>query len=262
MRANPAEAPREASAASADSIPPRQALLRNIGTQPAPPSSPEKKQLSGPPAHRVCARESVSAAGPRLLQRSRERCSTDDFEKRSKAQMKKMMGLAFVLFGLAATGTAQEIAYNYDSAANFAKYKTYKWVEMPNSLKLDDLSARQLVSALNAGLAAKGLQKVETYTADLYIGYLAAMTQERQIQAYGTPAYGMGPRWGGMASATTSTLTVGSISLDMYDVASKQLVWRGVATKTVEPNIKPEKRQANIKKGVEKLLKNYPPKKK
>ena len=72
----------------------------------------------------------------------------------------------------------------------------------------------------------------------------------------------MGARWGGGMStttATTSTLTIGSVSLDMYEVGSKHLVWRGTATKTIDPKIKPDKRQQNIQKGVAKMLKNYPP---
>ncbi len=177
--------------------------------------------------------------------------------------MKRTIGVILTLLALALAAPGQDIRYNFDSEANFGKYRTYKWVEMPGGLQLDELLTRQLVSALDAGLAAKGLQKVTSDPADLYIGYLAAASQERQIEAYGSPVFGMGPRWGGgITSATTSTLTIGSVSLDMYDVATKHLVWRGVATKTVDPNIKPDKRQKNLQKGVEKLLKNYPPKKK
>jgi hypothetical protein len=39
-----------------------------------------------------------------------------------------------------------------------------------------------------------------------------------------------------------------------------QLVWRGTASKTIDPNAKPEKKQKNINKAVEKLLKSYLPK--
>jgi hypothetical protein len=48
----------------------------------------------------------------------------------------------------------------------------------------------------------------------------------------------------------------------MYDPAGKQLVWRGKASKTLDENAKPEKRQKNLAKAAAKLLKNYPPKKK
>jgi hypothetical protein len=177
--------------------------------------------------------------------------------------MTKTIGIALATLALAAIGSAQDVHYNFDNEANFAKYKTYKWVEIPGGVKLDDLLTKQLTSAIEAGLTSKGLSKVDGDTADLYIGYQAAVKQERQIDMYGGGGYRMGPRWGGgMATATTSTLLIGSVSVDMYDVAPKQLVWRGVATKTIDTDAKPDKRQKNIQKGVAKLFKNYPPKKK
>jgi hypothetical protein len=50
--------------------------------------------------------------------------------------------------------------------------------------------------------------------------------------------------------------------LDMYDTSTKKLVWRGSASKTLDPKAKPEKQQKNMAKAAEKLLKNYPPPKK
>jgi hypothetical protein len=58
---------------------------------------------------------------------------------------------------------------------------------------------------------------------------------------------------------STSTVYVGQLDVSMYDPAAKQLVWRGVATKTLDPKAKPEKKQKNITKAVAKLLKKYPP---
>jgi hypothetical protein len=60
-------------------------------------------------------------------------------------------------------------------------------------------------------------------------------------------------------TATTSTIYIGQLDLDMYDAPKKTLVWRGVASKTIDTKAKPDKRQKNIEKGVAKLLKNYPP---
>jgi hypothetical protein len=48
----------------------------------------------------------------------------------------------------------------------------------------------------------------------------------------------------------------------MYDSANHDLVWRGIASKTLDPKVKPEKREKNIQKAAAKLLKNYPPAKK
>ncbi len=58
---------------------------------------------------------------------------------------------------------------------------------------------------------------------------------------------------------STSTVYIGQLDLSLYDPAEKQLVWRGVASKTLDPKAKPEKKQKNITKAVQKLLKNFPP---
>ena len=71
---------------------------------------------------------------------------------------------------------------------------------------------------------------------------------------------GTGPRWmGGMAQAETSTIAVGKLVIDMYDPARKQLVWRGDATKTLDPKRDPDKSYKNLQKAMAKLFKNYPP---
>ena len=60
-------------------------------------------------------------------------------------------------------------------------------------------------------------------------------------------------------SGQTSTIYIGQLAVDMYDSANHDLVWRGVASKTIDPKAKPEKQEKNLKKAVTKLLKNYPP---
>ena len=63
-----------------------------------------------------------------------------------------------------------------------------------------------------------------------------------------------------MASATSSTIDVGSLVLDMYDPTTKQLVWTGTATKTLDTSGNQQKNQKNLDKSMEKLLKKFPPK--
>jgi Domain of unknown function (DUF4136) len=173
--------------------------------------------------------------------------------------MTKMIGFTLMALALATSAYAQDIRYNFDSDADFTKFKTYKWVEIPGGTQLDDLITKQLTTAIEAELSKKGLTKTDSDTADLLVGYQASTSTEKQINAYGN-GFGMGPRWGGgMATATTSTLVNGSIAVDMYETASKHLVWRGVATKTLDPDAKPDKRQKTLEKGAEKLFKNYPP---
>lgn len=62
-----------------------------------------------------------------------------------------------------------------------------------------------------------------------------------------------------MTTGQTSTIYKGQLALDMYETDNHSLVWRGVASKTIDPKAKPEKRQKNLAKAAIKLLKNYPP---
>jgi hypothetical protein len=178
------------------------------------------------------------------------------------------VGLAVALALMAAPAGAQDVGYNAMPGTDFSKYKTYKWVKIEGAQYPDQITDAQIKSAIDQQLATKGLTKTEDDTADLYVGYQVALDKEKQWNAYGMgggPGWGWGPGYygggygGGMATATSSTLYVGTLGLDFYDRAGKQLVWRGRATKTIDPQAKPEKRQKNLAKAVTKLLKKYPP---
>jgi hypothetical protein len=181
--------------------------------------------------------------------------------------MKKLFLFAFawLLLGISAA-VAQDVRYNFAQDVNFSKFKTYKWVSIKNADQVDAITAKQLTDTIDAELAKKGLTKTDSDSADLYLGYQTAIGTEKELYAYST-GWGYGPGWrggwyGGMPTSTTvstSTIYIGQLDLDMYDSAMKELVWRGVASKTIDPKAKPDKRQKNMQKSIAKLLKNYPP---
>ena len=184
--------------------------------------------------------------------------------------MKRLIFLAFFSFSLGVSlAGAQDVRYNFDSQANFAAFKTYKWAEIKGADRPNQLVDKQIRDALEAGLATKGLEETDSDSADLYIAYQTAIGTEKQFTSYNT-GWGYGPGWGrgwyggmgsGMTTGSTSTIYVGQLGIDMYETAKKDLVWRGTASKTLDPKAKPEKQQKNLAKAVNKLLNNYPPKK-
>jgi hypothetical protein len=186
--------------------------------------------------------------------------------------MKRLLLLAFaLLFMGAGLARAQDVRYNFDKDANFAAFKTYKWVEIKGADHPNQLVDKQIREALEAGLAAKGLQETDSDSADLYVTYQTAIGTEKQFTSFNS-GWGYGPGWGGgwygggmssgMTTGSTSTIYVGTLVVDMYESAKKDLVWRGTASKTINPKAKPDKQQKNLAKAVQKLLKNYPPKQK
>ncbi len=171
--------------------------------------------------------------------------------------------IALVVASISVPVVAQEVRYDYDRGADFSKYKTYKWVQIPGAQMPNQLTDQHIRRAIDANLAQKGLTKTEG-NADLLIGYQVAVDQEKQLSTFGYGGWGYGYGWGrgmgGTATTTVSTINVGTLDLDMYDPAGHQLVWRGSATKTLNPSKNPDKNQRNIQKAMNKLLKNYPPK--
>lgn len=168
---------------------------------------------------------------------------------------------AFLLMAACAYG--QDVHYNYDRSANFVAYKTYQWVDIPGGSVPDQLIDQDIKRAAEEQLALKGLTKVEN-NADLYIGYQVVINLEKSISLWGT---GGGPGWGWdpfggtrNVQGQTSTVPVGILLIDMYDVGRKQLVWRGDAVKTIDLKKDPDKNYKNLQKVMAKLFKNYPPK--
>jgi uncharacterized protein DUF4136 len=184
--------------------------------------------------------------------------------------MKRLLVLPLLVLFLAGASNAlaQDVRYNFAKEANFAGFKTYKWVPIKSAQPLSDLVENQIKSAVDAELGKKGLMKTDADSADLYVGYQAAVNTEKQFTSFNDSwGYGggwYGPGWyggGGMSTTTgsTSTIYVGQLALDMYASGQKSLVWRGTASKTLDTKAKPEKQQKNLTKAVAKLLKNYPP---
>jgi len=181
--------------------------------------------------------------------------------------MKKIALLSIALFFLAAgSAVAQDVRYNFDKNTDFSKFKTYKWVPMKDAPKVNDLLDKQIKDSVDAELAKKGLTKTDADTADLYIGYQVGIGTEKQFTSYDS-GWGYGPGWGGgwygggggMTTGQTSTIYVGQLALDLNDSKNHDLVWRGIASKTIDTKAKPDKQQKNLTKAVAKLLKNYPP---
>jgi hypothetical protein len=183
-------------------------------------------------------------------------------------EMKRLLRRSMLLLLLGATAAlAQDVRYNFDKSTDFSKYKTYHFVPIKGAAQVNDLVDKQIKAALESQLSQKGLTKVDSDTADLYIGYQTAIGQEKEFTSYNS-GWGYGPGWGrggwygpssSITTGQTSTIYTGQIAIDMYDSAQKDLVWRGVVSKTIDTKAKPEKQEKNLNKALTKLFKKYPP---
>ena len=175
----------------------------------------------------------------------------------------------FVFLFCSAWVAAQDIRYNFKPGTDFSKYKTYKWVRAPKAQYPNQILDGQIIQAIDAQLASKGLSKTDDDSAELVVVYQAAVSQETEWNSYSTGdsmwGYGRWGGWGGYGGGmsttrtTTSTINTGTLNIDIYDVAQKEQIWRGSASKTLGSGKDPAKVQKNLNKAMTKLFKKYPP---
>ena len=176
--------------------------------------------------------------------------------------MARLITVAALVMLLPALALAQKTSFDFDKTADFAKFKTYS---LKDGTKVGDpLIDRRIVAAIETELAAKGLTKNDAKS-DLAVVYHVAFDKQKDITAYNSGYGGYGYRWGGGWGTTdvrVNEILVGTLVIDMADTAKKEMVWRGMGVKEVDTQTSPEKRDKSINSAVQKILKNYPPKKK
>ena len=170
----------------------------------------------------------------------------------------KLISLTAIAF-LGVSAFAQDVQYDYDRSAHFNDYKTYQWIDYKPVAPGDQLLDQDIKRAVDEQLAGKGLRRVES-GGDLLAGYQAGISEEKAFDSLGTG--GWGPfGWGnwGNTRVTSSTIDIGKLAIGLFDPATKQLVWRGSASKTLNISKDPDKNYRNLEKALAKLFRNYPP---
>jgi hypothetical protein len=164
-----------------------------------------------------------------------------------------------VMFLFAGRLSAQQVKTDFDRSADFGHYKTYSWQNVKTK---DPLSVDRIKNAVNAALAAKGWNQVES-GGDVSV--MAIQTTQDQ-QTLNTFYDGLGGGWGwrrfggggfGEATTTTENYKVGTVIVDLFDTSTKKLIWRGASSDTLSTNS--NKNIENLDKGVTKMFKKFPP---
>jgi hypothetical protein len=182
-------------------------------------------------------------------------------------QKRVLAGLAALVL-LPVLAAAQDVTYDFNKSANFAAFKTYAMKDgTPVGQQLID---DRIVAAIDSAMAAKGFTKA-TANPDVYVVYHVAFDKQKDISTfssgygggYGPYGWGWGGGWGGTTTSTqVRDILVGTMVIDMADAKAGQLAWRGMGVKEIDTQAKPDKRDKSIKKAVDKIFKNYPPKQK
>jgi len=162
---------------------------------------------------------------------------------------------------LAVTVNAQKVKVSSDPAVDFSKFKTYAWDQ---GTLANPLIKQFIVTAVDREMMAKGLQKVDS-NPDLVLTTLTATNSDLTMT---NPSWA--PQLNSIATGIPSSsqawaVTKGTLVIDMSDAKTKNGVWRGIASHTLEngPTGNPvqdaKEVEKPINKAVQKMFKKFPP---
>jgi hypothetical protein len=169
----------------------------------------------------------------------------------------KLLAATLFLLAVSLPAVAQNTYVDYNHAIDFTKIKTYAWGEGANANQIaNSFLAQQAQSQVNAQLQAKGVAMVtEAQNPDVIVVMSGGLKQQT---SYTAMAMGGGWRFGGgMGTVTPQTNLVGTLVVDIYSVSTKQLVWRGVASDTLNES-NSSKNNKTVANAVKKMFKQYP----
>jgi hypothetical protein len=166
--------------------------------------------------------------------------------------------LAVLLVVCASACTKFDIKVDRDPAYDVARKTTWDWVPIkllgPIDQRLPDpYLGKRLVATVAATLASKGYNESPN-DPDLWVNYRLLTDTRTDLDA--VPAYGLG--WWSNVHADWDTYERGSLVLDVIDVKTRALVWRGIASARLLSHASFEKRSERTQEVARKLLESFP----
>ena len=175
------------------------------------------------------------------------------------------LAAAFVLAGCA---SPVKTAYHAAEGTDFSRFRSYAWVTEDLMTGADPHAAgyisplddARLRKALETQLNNRGLRKVALEGADLAVAF--SVTREQKVkstvsadtQVYYRGSDGMYD-YGG-PGVTTETYIQGTLTIQLFDRATRQVVWAGWGSKRLSKQHEPPE---VIRAVVENIMSKYPP---
>lgn len=187
--------------------------------------------------------------------------------------MKKLLTIStFIL--LLASCASLNANYDYDKSVNFSEFKTfsfYPW-DWKHGFQINDYDKQTILMAIQSTLEEKGYKYVEE-NGDMAVSIFLTLKDKTSYEAYtnhygGWAGYGGGWGYSGFGygygynpgySSTTVTQNnyeEGTLIIDVFNFKDKKLIWQGIGSRQVEPNL--EKRDRVLPKNVNQILTPFP----
>ncbi len=180
--------------------------------------------------------------------------------------MTKTAAVFVLSFILCSVVQAQKTSAAFDEKVDFSAFKTFAFdKEGARNPYVNNL----IVEAIERELTSRGLTKVTT-DPDLKVSYLAATVPNLQVQ--NVPFYHVvNPAYSGMVGSATMNMwdvTTGTLVIDLWDRKTDRVIFRGTITEVLQrapsADLQADAKTVSkpINKGVAKIFKKYPVKRK
>ncbi len=181
--------------------------------------------------------------------------------------MKSFLPPVLCILPVLLTACSSSITYNYDwdRDEDLRKYSSYAWMAVPTTLPGDvktarersDLLDKRIRRAVTAQLEARG-HRLDDANPTFVVAYHVGSEDKVSVTDWGY-RYGPGP-WGYYGrDIDVRQYTQGTLVIDFIDASTRQLFWRGEASKAVDQNATQEEVDQVINEAVAGILRNWPP---
>lgn len=179
--------------------------------------------------------------------------------------MKQIWSLLLLVVFLAGCSSPR-VTTDFAQGTTFSRFRTFEYRDSADSLAASSpLLHQRIVTAITAGMISSGLKEVKE-NPDVFVTYYGSTDQQVHfhttytgVSSWNSPRRGVDSLGFGVASSTTrpTTVTQGTLVIDIWDASSNSLVWRSVATSALSSN--PQRNTAIVNQAIERAFRNFPP---
>ncbi len=171
-----------------------------------------------------------------------------------------------LLAGLLVGCSSLRVTTDFAEGTDFSAFRTFQYRDSADSLAVSSpLSHQRIVNAIRSGMVSSGLSEVKE-NPDAFVTYYGSTDQQTHfhttysaVNTWSGSSLGSDRMGFGVTSSTTrpTTITQGTLVIDVWDASRNAMIWRGVATSALSAN--PQRNAKIIAQAVERALREFPP---
>lgn len=138
--------------------------------------------------------------------------------------------------------TLHGVNYDYDVNFDFTRVKTYDWVSLPGTLRIDQFNRMRIRNVVDSQLDAKGLA-IAPRNPDVFLVMYGGDLKEVDMTAM----------------MDYKVYTVGRLKLALYDAKTNEEIWWAETRADLFHHLTPEEKDRIIAFAVHRILEHYPP---